>query len=76
MYKVRKTNVTHNILFLFYHVEPGDCSKMSHGKSEEMLECSYAIIPAEKGLDLQCDYDGNKEGIATVKQHVTAPSKI
>ena len=76
MYKVRKTNVTHNVLFLFFHVEPDDCSKMSHDKSEEMLKYSYAIIPAEKGLDLQCDYDGNKEGIATVKQHVRAAGKI
>ena len=44
-------------------IEPGvsiDCSEKSHGKSEEMLECGYAIIPPEKSLDH--DHDGNKEG--------------
>lgn len=36
---------------------------MNHGKSEEKLEYSYAIIPAEKGLDSVCDHGLNKEGI-------------
>ena len=47
------------------NIEPGvstDCSEMNRGKSEEMLECGYAIIPPEKSLDH--DHDGNcyKEG--------------
>lgn len=52
---------------LFHTLEPGVSteqfreSEMNRCKSEEMLECSYAIIPPEKSLDH--GHDGNKEGI-------------
>ena len=45
------------------NIEPGvsaDCSEKTCGKSEEMLECGYTIIPPEKSL--HHDHDGNKEG--------------
>ena len=48
---------------LSMNIKPGvstDCSEMNRGKSEEMLECGYAIIPPEKSLDH--DHNGNKEG--------------
>ena len=52
-----------HIATLSINIEPGvssDCSGMDCGKSEEMLECGYAIIPPEKSLD--CILDGNEEG--------------
>ena len=61
IYYIRRNNIIVHPLSI--NIEPGvsaDCSERTCGKSKEMLECGYVIIPPEKSLDH--DHDGNKEG--------------